>query len=113
MHPSTKISKPAVLALVFGLALMLQVSSGAPNSNAGAEQALMPVARAENLTLAPSTLSPATYSPSVLMSVQNSVCDRCRTICARSCSSYACYLCDRAPKCKYLVESCRAPVLWR
>lgn len=105
MHHSTKTSKLAIYLLAIGLTILFQVGAAPPPPRV--ETALTASAIAP--LVAPAAMVAvglSTVDASALMSVQRSVCDRCRTVCARNCSSYACLVCDRAPKCRLLVESC-------
>lgn len=106
MHYSTKTSTPVIYVLAIGLTILLRVGA-APSTHQG-DAALTAPATAPVVSQSTAIMAGdfAAMEPSMLMSVQHSVCDRCRTVCARSCSSYACLVCDRAPKCRLLVESC-------
>lgn len=113
MHPTTKTSKPAMLMLAIGLTILTQVSAVRPSLSAGTvatRQSLQPPLPAPALCL-PSAIAGlgwAIGAPSVLASVQFSICDRCRTICARNCASYACLACARSTKCGKEVETCKS-----
>lgn len=61
---------------------------------------------ATSMNIAPATPNAVTLS---LPDVAYAGCDRCRSICARSCSSSACKTCDRSIRCGPEVSSCTAP----
>jgi hypothetical protein len=111
MHPTTKPFKPAMLLLAIGLTISTQVSVVRPGLFAATATARQPL---EHLVPATALCEPATVAglgwatgaPSVPASIQSSVCDQCRTICARNCSSYACLACARSIKCRKMVQSC-------
>ena len=48
----------------------------------------------------------ATSSQSLAFGESLAICDDCRSICARSCSSYGCKACDRSRRCGPYVDSC-------
>ncbi len=109
MHPTTKTSKPAILMLAIGLTILTQVSAVRPSHSAETAAACQP----SQLSLPATALQlPATIAgfaidaPSVPASIQFSVCDQCRTICARSCTTYACKLCTRSIRCGKFVPWC-------
>jgi hypothetical protein len=111
MHPTTNTSKAAMLMLAIGLTILTQASAFRPSHSAetaAARHLLEQPLPATALRL-PATVAGLDWSmgdPSVPASIQPSICDRCRTICARNCSSYACLACARSTKCGKLVESC-------
>lgn len=106
MHHSTKTSKPAIYVLAIGLTILLQVGAAPPSHTVDTALTTFATAPIVSSVAAIVAVGFLTADPSMLMSVQFSVCDRCRTVCARSCSSYGCLVCDRAPRCRLLVESC-------
>ncbi len=111
MHPTTKTSKPAILMLAIGLTILTQVSAVGPNSSASTmalRQPSQPSLPATALPL-PATVASLGWTigaSSAPASIQWAVCDQCRTICARSCTTYACKLCIRSIKCGKLVPWC-------
>ena len=48
----------------------------------------------------------ATNSQALAFGGPLAICDDCRSICAKSCSSYACKACDRSRRCGPYVDSC-------
>lgn len=106
MHYSTKTSKLAAYALAIGLTILIEASAVAPVHSLETAHITPLMGYSALSAAAVTTLGFASDNQSGLASVQYSVCDRCRTICARSCSSYACYVCDRSLRCRYVVESC-------
>ena len=111
MHPTTKTSKPAILTLAIGLTILTQVSAVGPSSSAATLtlcQPLQPSLPVTALQL-PATVAGSGWTigaPSAPASMHSAVCDECRTICARSCTTYACKLCIRSIKCGKLVPWC-------
>ncbi len=105
MHYSTKISKPANLMLAIGLTIVAQflvlgpdqAAKTAPRASPLVEQCTQPWAVA---------LDPAGGAQTVAAANQPAACDRCRAICARSCSSYACVACAKSIKCGQIVQAC-------
>ncbi len=113
MHPTTKTSTPAMLMLAIGLTILTQASAVRTGYSAGTAAAQQPLAQpssAAALCLPATTTGPgwAIGIPTAPASMQPSVCDRCRTICARNCSSYACLACARSTRCGKLVEACQS-----
>lgn len=111
MHPTTKTSKPAILMLAIGLTILTQVSAVGPSSLAStmalrqSSQPSLP-ATALQLPAMAAGLESTIDAPSAPASMQLAVCDQCRTVCARSCATYACKLCIRSIKCGKLVPWC-------
>ncbi len=113
MHPTTKTSTPAMLVLAIGLTILTQASAartGYSARTAAAHRPLVQPSSAAALCLPATTagLGWAIGIPAEQASIQPSVCDRCRTICARNCASYACLACARSTRCGKLVESCQS-----
>ncbi len=105
MHHSTKTSRLANLVLALGLTIVTQLHSLGP------DQAARVAPRASPL-VAPCTQPSATAlalaidAEAVASATQPAACDRCRAICARSCSSYACVACAKSIKCGQTVQAC-------
>lgn len=113
MHPTTKTSTLAMLMLAIGLTILTQASTAGLNHSAKTATAYQLLAQPSSaaafcLPATTGDLGWALGTPSVLASIQPSICDRCRTICARNCASYACLACARSTKCGKLVESCQS-----
>ena len=111
MHPTTKTSKPAVLMLAIGLTILTQVSAVGPSPSAATTAACQPSPlslpdTALQLPAMAASLGWAIGAPSVPVLVPYAICDKCRTICARSCTTYSCKLCMRSIKCGKLVPWC-------
>jgi hypothetical protein len=107
MHPTTKTSKPAMLMLAIGLTILTQTSAVQPSYSAETVVGRQPVpAVALCLPAMVAGLGWANGAPAVPATSQPSICDRCRTICARNCASSACLVCARSTKCGKLVASC-------
>jgi hypothetical protein len=113
MHPTTKTSTPAMLMLAIGLTILTQANAVRLGHSAETAVAHWPLAQSSSaaalcLPATTADLGWALGTPSVLASIQPSICDRCRTICARNCASYACLACARSTKCGKLVQSCQS-----
>lgn len=107
MHHSTKTSKPARLMLAIGLTIITQLAAVGPSQPTNARGQTEPLAAsAACLQPAPAgsgSLSISYFTASV---AQPAVCDRCRAICARNCTSYACIACAKTVKCRSTVQAC-------
>ena len=111
MHPTTKTSKPAILMLAIGLTILTQVSAVGPSSSASTMALRQPSQPSLPATALPLSATIAGFgwtigAPSAPASMQSAVCDQCRAVCARSCTTYACKLCTRSIKCGKLVPWC-------
>lgn len=114
MHHSTKTSRPAAIyALAIGLTTLLLLGVSAPLRGADTTPAASPIERTFQSSAVGVAVDVSTVNPAVPASTAHSICDRCRTVCARSCSSYACLVCDRSPRCRLTVESCPFTFKWR
>ena len=107
MHHSTKTSKPARFMLAIGLTIITQLTAVGPSQPASARGQTEPLA-ASAVCQQPAPVGPGSLSsPSPAAGVaQPAVCDRCRAICARNCTSYACIACAKTVKCRSTVQAC-------
>lgn len=111
MHHSTKTSKPANLLLAIGLTVVTQFIAVGPANPAesGAWRRTEPLLSAiACLAPAPVDLGVVSSADALARITQPAACDRCRAVCARSCSSYACIACAKSVKCGSLVQACVA-----
>jgi hypothetical protein len=111
MHHSTKTSKPANLLLAIGLTIVTQFIAVGPGNPAesGAWRHTEPLPSAiDCLAPAPVDLGVISSAGAVAGIAQPASCDRCRAVCARNCSSYACIACAKSIKCGTLVQACVA-----
>jgi hypothetical protein len=109
MHPSTKTSKPAQLLLAIGLTIATQFTAIAPDHSVAARvwPQTEPLASSAACLPLATAVPPSDFSPYTTASVaQPATCDRCRTICARNCASYACIACAKTIKCRSTVQAC-------
>ena len=110
MHYSTKITKLANVLLAFGLTIVTQFSAAGSGHALDLELPFAPEQRASVVVLSPTggtaLLCSATGVQTVTEAILSSSCDRCRTICARNCTSYACRVCIRSIKCGPFVQAC-------
>jgi hypothetical protein len=110
MHYSTTITKLANLFLAFGLTIATQFSAAgsgyAPNPGSPLLIEQSNSVTGFSLTSGPALSSSSSGVQTMAGSILSSSCDRCRTICARNCASYACRVCMRSIKCGPTVQTC-------
>ena len=105
MHHSSKTSRLANLVLAFGLTIVTLFSAAPSDGAARPSPEATPAAELCALSLA--VTGPLAGAAQAVASVaQPAVCDRCRAICARSCSSYACVACAKSIQCRQTVQAC-------
>ena len=109
MHHSTKTSKLTNFLLAIGLTAVTQfiaIGPGNPAESGAWRPTETPLSAAN--CLAPMSVDSYLVSGAHTVAgvTQPASCDRCRAVCARNCSSYACIACANSIKCGSLVQAC-------